>query len=172
MTCRCGKSTSQSLWIFPRLFRSTFVHKHVVTVSLASFEALASRQCVPDVAWASNDPVILQQMWCLFEVTVALGFYFSRHVLPDSCCTSLHLLECFSSSLDCFFFPFTEGMWFDYIFVSALRRTWTKWLVCGHFCSFIAETSHWIYCMIECKKKKQKKKLYSCLFYMSNSWYM
>lgn len=149
-----------SLWIFPCLFRSTFIHQPVVTVSLAW-------QRVPDVPLCSRCGVCLksQYRWVSF-------FFLSSR----STWELLHLLSRFGMlffviGLFCFVFLFHwlfEGVWSDHSSVSALWRTWTKWLVYSHFCSFIAETIHWIYCMIECKKKN----LYSCLFYMSNSWYM
>lgn len=156
VNCRCvwENSTSQFTVNLPM-----FVSVHIYPP--------ACRHGVTGLAACSRCST-LQQMWCLFEVTVPLGFFFSlvtfylRVAAPPFP---------FSSSLDCFGFFFHwlfEGMWSDHSSVSALWRTWTKWLVYSHFCSFIAETIHWIYCMIECKKKN----LYSCLFYMSNSWYM
>lgn len=84
-------------------------------------------------------------VFCLTEVTVpsfCLGGGFSRHFLPDSCCTFLHLLDRFSFHLD----------------QCSLCKDMNKMAASRPFLQFRCRKKkkkrHWIYCMIECKNKK------------------
>lgn len=76
------------------------------------------------------------------------GGFFSRRFLPDSCCTFLHLSECFSSSWDCFFFFHLDqrSLCKDMNTVAASRPFLQFW--CRK-----KKKRHWICCMIECKTK-------------------
>ena len=120
-----------------------------VTVNLSTFVWIhicpqACRHGVPDVARRPSVGLKSQSLWVSF----------SRHALPESCCTSFHLWNAFSCLLERFFFPCFDCL-------KACDLITFVFLLCGgheqngHFCSFIAETRQWTCCMIECKKRKK-----------------